>query len=220
MGDKIWHIRNLQLQDITQLLRGAEYTLLLSFIAISLGIILALIIAIMRTVKIPFFNVLSRIYVEIFRGTPVLLQIFLFYYGLRIFNIKFPALFSASLAFIFNVGASVGETLKGIIDGIPKSQWEASESLGLKYFQQLIYVIFPQVIRTAIPPTIGIFVGIIKDTSLASIVGFVELARAGARIMAMTNNPYTTFPLVAIMYFIICFPLTVYGRRLEKKLKL
>jgi polar amino acid transport system permease protein len=219
MEDKIWHIRNLQVQDIIQLLRGAQYTLLLSCIAISLGLILAIIVAIMRTVKVPFLNHTSRIYVEIFRGTPVLIQIFMFYYGLRIFNIRFPALFSASLAFVFNVGANVGETLKGIIDGIPKSQWDASESLGFNYFQQLIYVILPQVVKTAIPPTIGIFVGLIKDTSLASIVGFVELARAGARVMAMTNNPYTTFPIVAAIYFIICFPLTIFSRKLERKLE-
>lgn len=212
-------IRGLTWNDLLLMIKGLRYTVEIALISISLGLVLAIIVGISRSSKIVILNTIFRIYVEIFRGIPVLLQIFLFYYGLRLFNIRFPALFSASIAFIFNIGANVGETLKGVIDSIPKSQWEASSSLGLSQIQQLRYVILPQVVKTAIPPTMGIFVGLIKDTSLASIVGFIELTRAASRVMAMTMNPYTTFPIVAAMYFLICFPLTYYSRKLEHKLE-
>ena len=211
-------IRGLTWNDLLLMIKGLRYTVEIALISISLGLVLAIIVGISRSSKIVILNTIFRIYVEIFRGIPVLLQIFLFYYGLRLFNIRFPALFSASIAFIFNIGANVGETLKGVIDSIPKSQWEASSSLGLSQIQQLRYVILPQVVKTAIPPTMGIFVGLIKDTSLASIVGFIELTRAASRVMAMTMNPYTTFPIVAVMYFLICFPLTHYSRKLEHRL--
>ena len=117
------------------------------------------------------------------------------------------------------VGANIGETLTGIISNIPKNQWESSASLGLNYFQQLGYIILPQVVRTATPPTIGIMVMLIKGTSLASIVGFLEVTKAGGHVMSSTMNPYTTYPIVALIYFIICFPLTTLSRKLEKKLK-
>lgn len=214
-----WQIRDLNINDIIFLLKGATVTIQLSAIAIILGLVLAIIVGVLRTSKIKVFTGITRIYVEIFRGIPILVQIFLFYYGLRLLNIQLPALLSASMAFIFYFGAAAGETYKGILEGIPKSQWESSDSLGLGYIQKLRYVIIPQFVRTAIPPTMGIIVGVIKYTSLASIVGFVELARVGAKVMSMTMNPFTTYPIVALIYFIICFPLTFYSKRLEKKLK-
>ncbi len=221
MEEAIWQARSMVLNDIWYILKAARYTLLLSGIALLGGLILAVIVGILRTTpKLKFLNVLSRIYVEIFRGTPVLIQIFIFYYGLSIlFGFRPPGIVSVSVAFILWTGANIGEILTGVIDNIPKGQWEGSASLGLNYLQQLRYVIFPQVIRTATPPSVGIMVGLIKETSLASMVGFLELTRAGSHIMATTMNPYTTFPIVAIMYFLICFPLTHYSRKLEHKLE-
>jgi polar amino acid transport system permease protein len=213
-----WQIRGLNIKDLLLMLEGAVITIELSAIAIILGLVLAMIVGVLRTSKIKIISGVSRIYVELFRGTPVLMQIFLFYYGLRLLDVHLPALLSASLAYIFYFGAAAGETYKGILEAIPKSQWEASASLGFSYINQLRYIIIPQFIRTAIPPTMGIIVGLIKYTSLASIVGFVELTRMGSKVMTMTMNPFTAFPIVAALYFIICFPLTFYSRRLEKKL--
>ena len=213
-----WQIRGLNIKDLLLMLEGAVITIELSAIAIILGLILAMIVGVLRTSKVKIISGVSRIYVELFRGTPVLMQIFLFYYGLRLLDVHLPALLSASLAYIFYFGAAAGETYKGILEAIPKSQWEASASLGFSYINQLRYIIIPQFIRTAIPPTMGIIVGLIKYTSLASIVGFVELTRMGSKVMTMTMNPFTAFPIVAALYFIICFPLTFYSRRLEKKL--
>ena len=221
MEEAGFQFRNIVLFDAWYIIRAARYTLLLSVIALLGGLILGVIVGLFRTnPRFKVLSILSRIYVEIFRGIPVLIQIFIFYYGLIIlFGLRLPALISVSIAFILWFGANIGETLTGIIDNIPKGQWDGSTSLGLNYLQQLRYVIFPQVVRTATPPSVGIMVGLIKETSLASIVGFLELTKAGSHVMATTMNPYTTFPIVALLYFIICFPLTSLSRKLEKKLK-
>jgi polar amino acid transport system permease protein len=218
MGTKYFEVRALQLGDILFMLTATLTTIELSLIAITGGLLLGVIVGICRSSNVRGVNILARVYVELFRGIPILLQIFMFYYGLKIFAIRMPALLSASMAFVFNVAANVGETLRGIILSIPKSQWEAAACLGLPYLAQLRYVILPQVVRAAIPPSIGIMVGLIKDTSLASIIGFVELTRSGALIMAVTMNPYTAFPVIAAIYFLVCFPLTQTSRWLEKAL--
>jgi polar amino acid transport system permease protein len=218
MGTKYFEVRPLQFSDIVFMLSTTLTTIELSLIAIIGGLLLGVIVGICRSSTVRGVNIVARLYVEVFRGIPILLQIFMFYYGLKIFAIQMPALLSASMAFVFNVAANVGETLRGIILSIPKSQWEAAACLGLPYLAQLRYVILPQVVRAAIPPSIGIMVGLIKDTSLASIVGFVELTRSGALIMAVTMNPYTAFPLIAGIYFLVCFPLTQASRWLEKAL--
>jgi polar amino acid transport system permease protein len=218
MGTKYFEVRALQVGDIVFMLTTTLTTIELSVIAILGGLLLGVIVGICRSSTVRGVNILARVYVELFRGIPILLQIFMFYYGLKIFAIQMPALLSASMAFVFNVAANVGETLRGIILSIPKSQWEAAACLGLPYLAQLRYVILPQVVRAAIPPSIGIMVGLIKDTSLASIIGFVELTRSGALIMAVTMNPYTAFPFIAGIYFLVCFPLTQTSRWLEKAL--
>jgi len=220
MGTKYFEVRPLQVGDIVFMLTTTLTTIELSVIAILGGLLLGVIVGICRSSTVRGVNILARVYVELFRGIPILLQIFMFYYGLKILGIRMPALLSASMAFVFNVAANVGETLRGIILSIPKSQWEAAACLGLPYLAQLRYVILPQVVRAAIPPSIGIMVGLIKDTSLASIIGFVELTRSGALIMAVTMNPYTAFPVIAGIYFLVCFPLTQTSRWLEKALTL
>ena len=220
MGTKYFEVRPLQVGDIVFMLTTTLTTIELSVIAILGGLLLGVIVGVCRSSTVRGVNIPARVYVELFRGVPILLQIFMFYYGLKILGIRMPALLSASMAFVFNVAANVGETLRGIILSIPKSQWEAAACLGLPYLAQLRYVILPQVVRAAIPPSIGIMVGLIKDTSLASIIGFVELTRSGALIMAVTMNPYTAFPLIAGIYFLVCFPLTQTSRWLEKALTL
>jgi polar amino acid transport system permease protein len=219
MNIQYWEPKNMNLGDVIYMLRSALMTIELSAVAIIGGLFLGVIVGVCRASNRKVFTITSRIYLEIFRGIPILLQIFLFYYGLRIFDVKLPALLSASLAFIFNVSANVGETLKGIILSIPRSQYESAASLGLPYLAQMWFVILPQVARAAIPPTIGITAGLVKDTSLASIIGFVELTQSGTRIMAQTMDPYAVYPVIALIYFFICFPLTLTSRRLERKLK-
>ena len=166
MGTKYFEVRPLQVGDIVFMLTTTLTTIELSVIAILGGLLLGVIVGICRSSTVRGVNILARVYVELFRGIPILLQIFMFYYGLKILGIRMPALLSASMAFVFNVAANVGETLRGIILSIPKSQWEAAACLGLPYLAQLRYVILPQVVRAAIPPSIGIMVGLIKEALL------------------------------------------------------
>jgi len=218
MNNQFYTARDLNFGDIIFMLKASLTTIELAIIAIAGGMLLGILVGIGRSSSNPILKLITKMYVELFRGIPILLQIFIFYYGLKIFNVKLPALFSASISFIFNVSANIGETLKGIILSIPKNQWESSTSLGFSKLAQLWYIIMPQVIRAALPPSIGIMVGLIKDTSLASIVGFVELTRAGGLIMSVTMDPFKIYPIIAIIYFIICFFLTQSSRWLEKKL--
>ncbi len=218
MNTQYYSARDLIPGDVLYMLQATLTTIELSLIAIVGGLLLGVVVGVCRASTRKSLALFSWLYVELFRGIPVLLQIFLFYYGLKILSVQMPALLSASLAFIFNVSANVGETLRGIIRSIPKSQWESSTSLGFSSFAQLRYVILPQVVRAAIPPSIGIMVGLIKDTSLASIVGFIELTRSAALIMGVTMNPFQVYPLVAVIYFVVCFSLTKTSRWLEKRL--
>ena len=213
--------RSVNLNDVWYLIKAARYTIILTAIGFAGGMVLGIIISIFRTTKkLKIFNYLAGLYVEFFRGTPILIQMFMFFYGIAIlFKFRVPPLIAASTSLIFWTASNIGESLAGIINSIPKSQWEASSSLGLSYIQQLRYVILPQTFRTALPPIVGILIMLIKATSLASIVGFLELTRAGVQIMGSTMNPVTVFPIVAAIYFIICYPLSLYSNRLELKLQ-
>ena len=126
-------------------------------------------------------------------------------------------LVAAGISFTLYAGAFLGEIWRGCIEAVPKTQWEASDCLGLNRFQQYAYVVLPQAMRIAIPPTVGFMVQIVKNTSLASVIGFVELARAGQIVNNSTFEPFTIFCIVAAIYFALCYPLSLASRHLERK---
>jgi polar amino acid transport system permease protein len=156
---------------------------------------------------------------QLFQGTPVLMQLFLVYYGLPVLlNVHFDAWAAAALVFTLYSGAFLGEIWRGSIQAIPRTQWEASASLSLGYLQQLRHVILPQAMRISIPPTVGFLVQLIKGTSVAAIIGFVELTRAGQLMVNVTFKPMIVYPLVAMLYFAICWPLSILSRNLERRI--
>jgi len=138
------------------------------------------------------------------------------YYGLSLFGIRLPAFFAASLSLSIYVSAYLAEIWRGSIESVPFQQWEASSSLALTKGQQYRYVILPQAVRIALPPTVGFLVQLVKNTSIVSVVGFVELSRAGALVNQATFLPFQVFSVVAAIYFVICFPLSRLSRHLEK----
>ena len=142
------------------------------------------------------------------QGTPLLAWLFVFFFGLSIFGIDVPAWIAAAGAFSIYAGAFLGEIWRGALQAIPKTQWEAAASLGCRIIEQLRYVIVPQAIRLAMPPTVGFLVQLIKNTSLAAVIGFVELTREGQITTAATFRPFTVYLIVAALYFALCFPLT------------
>ena len=156
-------------------------------------------------------------YIQLIQGTPLLILLFLTYFGLGILGYKLVPLVAAGLALTLYAAAFLGEIWRGCIEAVPRTQWEASDCLGLDRFQQYAYVVLPQAVRIAIPPTVGFMVQIVKNTSLASVVGFVELARAGQIVNNSTFEPFIIFCIVAAIYFAMCYPLSLASRFLERR---
>jgi polar amino acid transport system permease protein len=211
--------RTFGLSELLFLVAAVRWTLLLSLVALIGGGVLGLLIAILRTTSSRFLRLLTSGYIQLFQGTPVLMQLFVFYYGLAVlFDLQVDAWPAVALAFTLYSGAFLGEIWRGSIQAIPRTQWEASACLSLGYFQQLRFVILPQAMRISIPPTVGFLVQLIKNTSIAAIIGFVEVTRAGQLIVNVTFQPMVVYPLVAALYFAVCWPLSLLARNLERRI--
>ena len=203
------------------LLRGAVVSLKVCALGIILGFVLGFCISLMRLSKIRILNILSLIYVEVFRDSPLLIQLFLIYYGLPIlFNVQTSALVVVTICITLNSSAYIAEIFKSAIGGIMKGQWEASYSLGLSHVQSLRYVILPQAFRIAIPALISEFVGKLKGSSLASIIGFVEITRLAAMIRSRTFTTFDVLGTTALIYFVMCYGLSRLGGYLENRLEI
>ncbi|MBV8190077.1 MAG: amino acid ABC transporter permease [Alphaproteobacteria bacterium] len=199
------------------LVEAARWTILLSLLAFVGGSILGLPLAVMRVAKSRLVRVLATAYIQLIQGTPLLIVLFLSYFGLGILGYKLIPLVAAGLALTLYSAAFLGEIWRGCIEAVPKTQWEASDILGLNRFQQYAYVVLPQALRIAIPPTVGFMVQIVKNTSLASVIGFVELSRAGQIVNNSTFEPFVIFACVGAIYFVLCYPLSLAARTLEKR---
>jgi len=200
------------------LLQAARWTLLLSLIALMGGGVLGLVLALGRVSRSRILRGLATTYIQVVQGTPLLVLLFLSYFGLSLAGYRLDPLIAAGLSLTFYVGAFLGEIWRGCIEAVPRTQWEASDCLGLSRFQQYTHVILPQAVRIATAPTVGFMVQVVKNTSLASIIGFVELTRAGQIVNNSTFQPFLVFLFVAAIYFAICYPLSVASRILERRL--
>jgi polar amino acid transport system permease protein len=200
------------------LLGAVRWTLLLSLVAFIGGIGFGFIIALARVSRFSILRLAASGYIQLFQGTPVLIQLFIAYYGVAVlFNIKIDEWTAVSLTFTLYSAAFLGEIWRGAIQAIPRQQWESAECISLSYSAQMLYVILPQAFRISIPPTVGFLVQLVKSTSVAAIIGFVELTRAGQLMTNVTFEPMTIYPLVAIFYFIMCWPLSQLSRLLERR---
>ncbi|MBF6989972.1 MULTISPECIES: amino acid ABC transporter permease [unclassified Cupriavidus] len=202
---------------VRNLMLAARWTVLLSLVAFVGGGLVGLLVLLMRTGKRPVARRLAQAYIELFQGTPLLMQLFLAFFGLALFGIEVPAWLAAGLALTLWTSAFLAEIWRGCVEAIPRGQWEASGSLAMDYVQQMRYVILPQALRIAVAPTVGFGVQVIKGTALASIIGFTELSKAGTMIVNATFQPFTVYAAVALMYFALCWPLSQYSKMLERK---
>ncbi len=200
------------------LLDAAKWTILLSLLAFAGGAVLGMTLALGRVSRLRVLQLLAAAYIQLVQGTPLLILLFLSYFGLSILGYRLSPIVAAGLSLTLYAGAFLGEIWRGCIQAVPRTQWEASDCLGLNRFQQYAYVILPQATRIAIPPTVGFMVQIVKSTSLASIIGFVELSRAGQIVNNSTFEPFFVFTCVAAIYFAMCYPLSVSSRYLERRL--
>jgi polar amino acid transport system permease protein len=200
------------------LLQGAVWTLALSLIAFVGGGLAGFVVALCRISPMAPLRWLSTAYVQLVQGTPLLILMFLSYFGLSIVGLSLPALVAAGISMTVYVSAYIGEIWRGCIQAVPRTQWEAAECLALSRPQRMRLVILPQALRIATPPTVGFMVQIVKNTSLASVVGFIELARAGQVVNNSIFQPFLVYMLVAGLYFLLCFPLSWWSRQLERRL--
>ena len=207
----------LNANHLVYLLEAAKWTVLLSLIAFAGGALVGLPLALLRVSKIRLLRLLASGYIQLIQGTPLLILLFLSYFGLGIMGYKLVPIVAAGLSLTLYAAAFLGEIWRGCIEAVPKTQWEASDCLGLNRFQQYVYVVLPQSLRLAIPPTVGFMVQIVKNTSLASVIGFVELARAGQIVNNSTFEPFAIFTIVGAIYFVLCYPLSLAARALERK---
>jgi polar amino acid transport system permease protein len=180
--------------------------------------VFGLAVALLRTSGIAPLERGSRSYISLFQGTPLLMQLFVVYYGLALVGLKLDAWVAVAIGFTLHASAYLGEIWRGSIEAVPKGQTEAAKALSLHYVSRMKDVILPQAIRISLPATVGFLVQLIKGTSLAAIVGFTELTRAGNIISNQTFKPLLVFGIVGILYFLICWPLSLYGSHLERRM--
>lgn len=204
-------------QILEGLLLAARWTVVLSLVSFIAGGAVGLVLLVMRVSNSRALRALVRLYIEVFQGTPLLLQLFIVFFGLPLIGVDVSPWVAATLGLTFFTSAYLAEIWRGCVEAVPKGQWEASSSLAMNYFEQLRHVILPQAARIAIGPTVGFGVQAIKDTALVSIIGFAELTKAGTQISNATFRPFLVYGLVALIYFVLCYPLTRYARSLQRK---
>ena len=212
-------MRELSVLDLAYLVIAMRWTVLLTLLALVGGGTIGLLVAAAGASRQAPLRHLARAYVGAVQGIPLLAWLFIFYFGLAILGYNVPPWVAATVGYSVYAGAFLGEILRGALVSIPKTQWEAALSIGLSYAEQLRYVIIPQAVRVAIPPTVGFIVQLIKNTSLAAVIGFVELTREGQLTTAATFQPFAVYLIVATLYFCLCYPLTRYSRQLEGRLR-
>ena len=196
------------------LLRGAGITVFLCLNAMIFGSILGLIIGTMRTSKLSILNYISGAYIYLIRGTPLLMQLFLVYYGLPVFfGIIISAFTTALIGLTVYAAAYLAEIVKAGLQSVDKGQKDAAKALGLTPLQEFRNIVLPQALKVIVPPAFGFFIALIKDSSLVALIGLIELTRSSRMVIARTYQPFTIYLGVALIYFVICYGLSIISRK-------
>jgi polar amino acid transport system permease protein len=211
-------MRSLNFGDFLFLIEAARWTILLSVSAFVGGGVIGAIIALLRVSKRKPLRYFAIGYIQLFQGTPLLLQLFLVFFGSDMMGLALGPWVAATLGLSLNAGAFLGEIWRGAIQAVPRAQGEAAEALGLHYLPIMRHIVVPQALRIGVAPTVGFLVNLVKATSLASIIGFIELTRAGQQLNNVTFRPFTIYMTVALLYFLLCWPLTIASRKLERRM--
>ncbi|MCO5092921.1 amino acid ABC transporter permease [Bosea sp. (in: a-proteobacteria)] len=209
--------RTFGLNDVIYLIEAARWTVLLALIAFAGGGIVGGLVTLMRISKSRVLRGFAIGFVEVLQGTPLLMQLFLWFFMLTLLlPVKLSSMTVAAIALTLNAAAFFVEIWRGSIEAVARTQWEAAASIGMSRMQQLRYIIVPQAFRIALAPTVGMMVVILKGTALTSLIGFVEVTRAGQLISGVTFQPLSTFLVVGAIYLVLCMPLAELSHRIER----
>ena len=203
---------------LRNLLVGLQWTLLLSLVAFICGGIAGLLVLLARIAALPAPRLLAQGYIELFQGTPLLMQLFLVFFGIALLGLDVSPWLAAAVALTLFTSAFLAEIWRGCVESITHGQWEAAESLAMSRLETLRHVILPQALRVAVAPTVGFSVQVIKGTAVTSIIGFTELTKTGSMLANATFEPFMVYGFVALGYFLLCYPLSLAAYRLERRL--
>lgn len=205
--------------SLLPLLDGAiRGTIPLALMSFAIGLVLALVLALMRLSSSPWLSNIARVYISLVRGTPLLVQLFVIFYGLPSVGVVIDPWPSAVVAFSINVGGYAAEVIRAAILSVPKGQWEAAYMIGMSRARALTRIILPQAARVSVPPLSNTFISLVKDTSLASVILVTELFREAQQITAFSQEFMLIYLEAALIYWVICLVLSTGQGFLEKRL--
>lgn len=207
----------LVIDSLPFILQGAGYTLLISALSMVFGLLLGFILCLIRMSKKSIWNIPARLYISFMRGTPLLVILFILFFGFPLVGIEFPAVVAAVIGISIQMCAYIAEVIRSSISSIPKGQWEAAETLRMSYIQTMRRVILPQATRIALPPLASTFMDIIKGTSLAMVITVPEMFYRAKVIAGQTYESLTMYILIALIYWGICSIITFFQDSLERK---
>jgi polar amino acid transport system permease protein len=206
--------------DALLLLQGLWNTLRLCGLGLVLGSAIALFVGLARTSRRPWLWVPAAAYVEIIRDSPILMQLYVIFFALPILlKVEVPIFWAGVAALVVNGSAFLSEIVRAGIQSVGRDQWDAARSLGMGYVQVMRWIVLPQAVRVMIPPGVGLLIGLVKDSSVVSVLSYVELTRAGQILMEKTFLSFQVFGIVAALYFAICYPLSRLARYSERRLQ-
>lgn len=204
--------------ELLFIFQGLKWTLFLTSLGFVGGIIFGIVIALLRVSSSPWLRYPATAWILVFQGTPLLMQLFVVYFGLPLCGIEVSPWLAIAIALTAHASAFLSEIWRGAIQAVPLGQTEAAHALGLKYRSRMVDVVLPQAFRLSLPATIGFLVQLLKGTSLAAIVGFIELTRSAQIVSNQIHQPLLVFGLIGAIYFALCWPLSLWGSRMERRL--
>ena len=193
-------------------------TIPLAIVSFAIGLVIALVVALMRLSKVRFVSSIARFFVSVVRGTPLLVQLFVIFYGLPSIGLLIPPWPSAVIAFSLNVGGYASEVIRAAILAVPRGQWEAGQMIGMSHRQTLARIILPQAARVSVPPLSNTFISLVKDTSLASLILVTELFAQAQKVAAFSGEFMLLYLEAALVYWIICLVLSTALSRVERRM--
>jgi His/Glu/Gln/Arg/opine family amino acid ABC transporter permease subunit len=209
----------LNIYDALLLLQGLGNTVLLCVAGLGLGLVIALFVGLARASRFRWLSWPAAFYIEVIRDSPLLMQLYLVFFALPLMGLQVPILVAGVATLMVNSSAFMAEIVRAGIQAIGKDQWDAARALGMGYLQSMRYIVMPQAARVIIPPGVGLLIGLIKDSSVVSVISYIELTRVGQILTEKTFLSFQVFGIVAALYFVLCYPLSRLAVSAERRLK-